>query len=260
MQRFFADIKKYYGYCMYASASELRSEVANSHLGWLWWILDPFLFMLVYMFVALIVFKNGERYFPIFVFIGLAAWQFFDKTLKQSIKLVSSNKSIVSRIYIPKFILIFIRIAVNGFKMFVSYSLVIIMLVIFRVPISANVIFFVPLVTTLILLTFGISCIMLHFGVFVEDLANVVNVALRLLFYMTGIFYSIETRVPTPWNVLLLRCNPVAFIVDSLRKCVIYSESIDVLGLLVWFAISVIVSYFGVFLIYKYENSYVKVI
>ena len=57
MKKFINNIKKYKGYMLYATKATLKSEVAGSRLNWLWWILDPFLFMLVYTFVAEIVFR-----------------------------------------------------------------------------------------------------------------------------------------------------------------------------------------------------------
>ena len=70
MKRFVNDIKKYYKFTIYSAKSELKSEIANSHLSWLWWILDPLLFMMVYSFISIIVFSKSEPYFPVFVFIG----------------------------------------------------------------------------------------------------------------------------------------------------------------------------------------------
>ena len=52
MKKFIDNLKKYKGYMLYATKASLKSEVAGSRLNWLWWILDPFLFMLVYTFVA----------------------------------------------------------------------------------------------------------------------------------------------------------------------------------------------------------------
>ena len=40
------------------SYTHLRAEVAGSYLNWLWWILDPLLFMLVYTFVVRVVFTS----------------------------------------------------------------------------------------------------------------------------------------------------------------------------------------------------------
>ena len=57
----------------------------------------------------------------------------------------------------------------------------------------------------------------------------------------------------------LLYSLPVAFLMISVRKCLIYSMNIDYWYLLGWFIIGAILSMLGVRTIYKYENSYVKV-
>ncbi len=260
MNRFIKDVKKYYKYAVYSAKSELKAEVANSHLSWLWWILDPLLFMCVYYFISIIVFDKSEDYFAIFVFIGLNSWSFFEKTLKNSVKIVSQNREIVSKVYLPKYILVVVKMFVNGFKMVIAFSLVIIMMILYRVPVTANILYIIPLFITLIVLTFAASVIMLHFGVFIEDLANVINILLKLIFYMSGIFYSIANRVDGVVGELLLKLNPMALIMDDLRRVMIYQSGPHGMLILLWFAVGVVLSIIGVRTIYKYENSYAKVI
>lgn len=108
--------------------------------------------------------------------------------------------------------------------------------------------------------SFGFSCYLLHYGVFVEDLSNVLNIALRFLFYLTGIFWSIMDRLPAPYNSYIGRCNPIAFLLTSARDCVIYGSTPHHKLLLLWFVIGLIISALGVRKIYKNENSYVKVV
>ena len=260
MKRFINDIKKYYKFTIYSAKSELKSEIANSHLSWLWWILDPLLFMMVYSFISIIVFYKSEPYLPVFVFIGLASWQFFEKTVKVSVKLVSNNRSIVSKVYLPKYILILQKMGVQGFKMMISYILVVIMMVGYRIHVGPVILYIIPIFLTLFVITFGFSTILMHFGVFVEDLFNVVNVLLRLVFYLSGIFYNIVKRVPEPYNEVLLKVNPVALIMTDLRSVMIYETMPHRKWILLWFVIGVLLSVIGVKTIYKYENSYVKVI
>lgn len=260
MGDFIKKIQKFYKYALYSGKAELKAETANSHLSWLWWILDPLLFMLVYSFIALIVFGKGEKYFPIFVFIGLTCWQFFEKTVKQSVTLVSKNSQIVSKVYIPKYILIFVKMFNHGFKMLVSFSLVFVMMIIFHVPVTLNILMVIPLLVVLAFVTFGFSSILLHFGVFVEDLANVITVLLKLIFYMSGIFYSLAGRVSEPYSTILLKLNPIALIINSMRECMIYSSMPDMIWIGLWFVVGIILSCLGIKIIHKYENSYVKVI
>jgi ABC-type polysaccharide/polyol phosphate export permease len=260
MKRFIKDVKKYYKYAVYSAKSELKAEVANSHLSWLWWILDPLLFMFVYYFISNVVFENKEKYFAIFVFIGLNSWSFFEKTLKNSVKIVSLNREIVSKVYLPKYILVIVKMGVNGFKMVIAFSLVIVMMIMYRVPVTANIIYIIPLFITLIVITFAASTIMLHFGVFVEDLANVINILLKLIFYMSGIFYSIGNKVKGPWGDILLKLNPMALIMDDLRRVMIYQSGPHGILILIWFVIGLVLSILAIKTIYKYENSYAKVI
>ena len=119
--RFKDDLKKYWKYAIYSSKAQLKSEIANSYLNWLWWVLDPLCFMLIYVFMFGYVFKSKEQYFAIFVFVGITLWDFFNKCLLQSVKIIKNNKPIVSKVYIPKFILLVIlnfRIKISLFHGF----------------------------------------------------------------------------------------------------------------------------------------------
>lgn len=260
IKQFQKDMKSYRNYIMYSGKSALKAEIANSHLSWMWWILDPLLFMLVYSFIALVVFKKSEPYFPAFVFIGLSIWTFFERTVKGSVKIVRSNKEIVSKVYLPKYVLILVRMIMNGFKMLVSFSLVIVVMLIYRVPVTWNILYVVPIMLMVFFVTFGISAFMLHFGVFVEDLFNVMNVVLKLVFYMSGIFYSITRNIPEPYLSILLKLNPIALAIDDLRSVMLYAGGPHLLAELIWLGAGILLSYFGIYVIYKYENSYVKVI
>ena len=151
LKRFIQDIRRYFGYSVVAARAELKAEVANSYLNWIWWILDPLCFMLIYTFIFGYVFNSSEQYFPVYIFIGLSMWNFFSKTVQFSVKIVKKNKAIVSKIYFPKYILLLTRIWVNGFKMIISFGIVAAMMVISRIPISWNVLLFLPILVVLVL-------------------------------------------------------------------------------------------------------------
>lgn len=263
MKRFFDDVRKYYDYEVRAAKSALKTEVANSYLNWIWWILDPLFSMVIYYLIFGVVFKAKEPYFTTFLFIGQTLWAFFSKNVVQSVKMIKRNKSIVSKVYVPKFVLLLSNMMVNGFKMLISCIIVVIMMVASRVDLSYYVFCFIPILIVLFLVTFAISVNLMHFGVFVEDLGNVVNIAMQLLFYMTGIFFSIDTRLgadyPTAARILTY-ANPMALIVRDMRNVLLYKHAPDWTALAAWTVIALILSIIGVRTIYKNENSYVKVI
>ncbi len=261
MKRFFDDVTKYYGYMVRSAKSVLKTEVANSYLNWIWWILDPLFTMLVYYVIFGLIFNSKEKYFVTFLFIGITMWDFFNKNVVQSVNMVKRNKPIVSKVYLPKFILLISNMMVNGFKMLISWVIVVILMLIFRVDISVKIFWYIPIMCVLILFTFGFSIHLVHFGVFVEDLSNVINIAFRFLFYMTGVMFNIENRVHDPfYQHVLLYCNPIAMLIHDMRNVLLYKKPPCWQGLLIWTVISLILSAWGVRRIYKNENSYVKVI
>lgn len=260
IKRFITDIKKYGRYSVVSAKAQLKSEVAGSYLNWLWWILEPLCFMLIYTFVFGYVFRASEAYFPVFIFIGLSVWDFFNRTVTQSIKIVKKSKAVVAKVYLPKYILIFSRMWVNGFKMLLSFGLALFMMVVFQVPVTWKVLYMIPCLLILFLFTFGCSAFLLHFGVFVEDLANVISIVLRLVFYLTGIFYSVESRIPAPYGEWLTRYNPLAFLITGMRKSLLYGEMPNTGFLLFWLIVSLLLTIAGIRTIYRNENSYIKVI
>ena len=260
MKRFFKDLKKYKNYIIYATKAELKTEIINSYLGWLWIILEPLAFMLIYSFIALIVFKSSVQYFPVFVFIGLSIWNFFNKMVVASVKLVSANRDTVTKVYLPKFVLLLIKMGVNLFKMGISFLMVVIFMIIYHVPISLNVLWFIPILVAVITFTFGVCTLVMHIGVFMEDLVNLINIGMRLLFYMTGVFYDISTRITNPiYKTILLELNPLANFIFNMRNVLIYQSSPVGMWTLLWFFAGILLAMLGVRTIYKYENTYVKV-
>ena len=106
MKRFINDMEKYYRYAVYSDKAELKAEVAGSYLNWIWWILEPFCMMLIYAFIFGFVFDAREKYFTAFIYVGLTLWTFFNQNMKNSVRMVKKNNSIISKVYLPKFFLI----------------------------------------------------------------------------------------------------------------------------------------------------------
>lgn len=260
LKRIFSDIHKYSHYSVVAAKAQLESEVANSYLNWIWWILEPFCMMLVYSFIFGIVFGMKTENYTIFIFIGIIMYDFFSKGVRSSVKIIKRNKQIITKVYIPKFVLIISDLFVSGFKMIMCLTVVFAMMLITGLPFTWRIILLIPIFIDLYIATFAVCTFLSHFGVFVEDLANVINIVLKLLFYFTGIFYSIQDKFPKQYSKLILRCYPIAKLIDYARDACIYAKNFNYLYLIVLFAIASIISVLGIALIYRNENSYVKYI
>lgn len=258
--RFFREVKKYWKFAVYAAKSDLQEEVANSYLNWLWWILEPMSSMLVYVLVFGIVFKTDEPYFPAFIFIGITVWDYFSRCITSSVDLIRNNQHIISRVYIPKYILLIQRMLVLAFKMTICWGIVAVLMAVYKVPVGINLAYMLPNLIVFFVFCFGCSLYFIHFGVYVSDLSRLISIVLNLMFYVTGIFYNIQKNFPAPFGYLLQRMNPIAHLIFCMRKSLLHNEVPSRIMLGVWFGISVLLSIGGIVLINKNENNYVKMI
>ena len=259
-KRLINDVRKYFSYATYSARSDLKSEVANSYLDWLWWLIEPFCTMLIYTLIFGVVFQASEPFFPIFIFIGITMWGFFARSISGSVNMVRMNREIVTKVYIPKYILLLSKMLVNGFKALVSFGIVVLMMVVFQVKLTVNILWAFPVFLILFLFTFGMGILTMHYGVYVSDLGYITGIVLNMLMYLTGTFYSVAKRIPEPFGVLLEKCNPIAFLISTMRDVLLYGKAPDFEMISVWTVISVVLIALGTLTVYKNENAYVKVL
>ncbi|MBQ3090698.1 MAG: ABC transporter permease [Oscillospiraceae bacterium] len=260
MKRFISDIKRYWKYIVYSARCTLMQDVADSFLGWLWLILNPILFMLVYAFVQICIFENTSQYLAAFLFTGLTVWNFFNASISGSVRTIKRYEGIISKIYVPKFVFLLSNLLVNGFKMLISFLLVLLTLILYQVPFSPTMFWCFPYFLLLFLLTFGLSCILLHIGVFVDDLANIVPIILRMMFFLSGIFYDLEGKLGGTMGYVMERLNPTAHIILQMRRTLLYGKEPSIPWFVAWLIVSLILITIGIHLIYKYERRYVKTV
>ena len=260
MKKFFSHLARYKDYIIYSARADLNAEVANSYLNRLWWLLEPFFNMIVYVIVFGRLMGQSVQNYATFVFSALLMWRYFSATLNYSVKLVRNNAGILTKVYVPKFVILLSNMALNLFKLFFSLIILVIMLAIFRVHIGLNIFWIIPAYLLMILLSFCISMILLHFGVYIDDLSYAIGILLNMLNFLSGTFYDVMTTISSPLNTLLMTLNPVAVFIDVMRSAILSNAAVDLPLLGLWLIVSVLLCYIGVHIVYANENSYVKLV
>lgn len=51
-----------------------------------------------------------------------------------SVSLIKQNETIISKIYVPKFVLLLVEMGINGFKFLLNLGIVAVMLLFFKYP------------------------------------------------------------------------------------------------------------------------------
>src|SRR5262249_24427944 len=84
---------------------ELKVKYKNSALGFLWSLLNPALYLVVFYIVFQLILKSGIPNFPIFLLAGLLPWNLFSVGLGASAASVTANGALVSKVWFPREIL-----------------------------------------------------------------------------------------------------------------------------------------------------------
>ena len=88
---------------------------------------------------------------------------------------------------------------------------------------------------------------------------TILTVFLRRQPPIRKIFYQIDGRIDEPYRTMLLYVNPALSLIESARRCMLYSKMPYFGPMAAWAVISLLLCFIGVRVVYKYENSYVKI-
>lgn len=259
IKKFINNLKRYRVYIILASKSELKVQVANTFLGYFWWILDPFLHMLIYtLLVTFIMARRDVENFALFAFCALLPWKWVTTTLTSSTDCIRKRASILQQVYLPKLILPIIVLSVNFIKFITGISVILFLLYFYKVPLSLHFFEVIPVIISNALFLYGIALFLAHFGVYVTDTRNMINHIIRLWFYLSPGIYSIN-RIPEKYRFLWW-LNPMTTYFESYRNVFMYSKSPHYPQLVFWTLFSMVIIYLGLILFDKYDKNYSKVI
>lgn len=252
------DFIRYKDYIFYSTKSELKIQLSSTLLGYLWWILDPLMYMLVYMLVIVVIFKRGGKDFPIFVFSALVPWKWTISTIMDGTGSIKSKAGILHQVYLPKYILPLIKTLINTAKFLFGIIVLLVLMFFFKIPYTLhNLEFFVVFIINFLFI-FGLSLILAHLGVYFKDINNILSFTIRLWFYLSPALYSLE-RVPQKIRFLWW-FNPMTTFYNSYRNVFLYGTSPLYKQLAIWGLFSFMVILIGLKYLYAFDKNYTKVI
>lgn len=236
----------------YRASGNLKSEAAKTYLSFFWWILEPILFLGVYYLVFGVIFGSKTENFLVFLLIGLVFWQWFASSVAHAANSIKDGKSLITQICFPKIVLPSIVILMAMYKSTLVFVILLLFLFIFGFTPTISYVY-LPLIFILqFFLICSVGYVLSILVAFMPDIKMLVPLFLRLLMYMSAIFYSLEGK--PEWIQQLFFFNPVATCITAYRDILMYSIAPD-FQLLGYTALGVLLLYaFGVYLLYRLDS------
>jgi ABC-type polysaccharide/polyol phosphate export permease len=199
-------------------ASDLKAGAKDLMLGYLWWVLDPILLMLVFWILIGMIFQRGGPDFPVFVLCGLFPHRAFLASFSQSVNSVASAFGVISQIHFPRIYLALKVVIANHFKLLFGLLVLIIVSIIYEKPLGLHLFLLIVPYSIQVVLISGIAMIMSVLGVYFRDLQNLSQFFARILLYLSPVLYSVE-RIPERFRGIYM-LNPLAPIYSTYRAIV----------------------------------------
>ncbi len=208
---------------LYKTYADLRVESERTFIGVLWWIIDPIVTMLIFYVVFGVVLERGSPDYVPFLFTGLVPWRWFTSSLPHAGNSLLQGRGLMQQVYLPKVVLPTVTILTDTVKFAFVFVVLLIFLLVYGCPLGLSCLALPLVVLVQMLLVAAASYIVAALVPFFRDLTFVVDYTLRLLFFVSGIFWSIDA-VENEQYQHYLRLNPIASLLDAYRGILLEGE------------------------------------
>ncbi|MCK9595830.1 ABC transporter permease [Candidatus Pacearchaeota archaeon] len=252
LKHYYNKLKSIIGLALSLSKANFKTRNEGSYFGILWYLLYPLSLFLIILFI-----KNSGLltskipYYPIYLFIGLIANNFFIKTIASSIDVINSNSNLIKSIKTHYESLVLSRVFESVYSHFFEFLLLIVLLIYYQIPLGL-LIFYPAVFGIFLLLTTGISFIFATIGVYINDLKNIWMILSQIIFFITPIFYKITfNSIQHKINLF----NPLYYFLDITRNLLINQE-LNVIILLIFSFLGMIIFSFGLFTFIRFKHKF----
>jgi ABC-2 type transport system permease protein len=203
------------------SRYEARIRYRTQALGWVWPFLQPLAMMAVLSAVLSTAFDGeARRDFPIYVVLGIVAWNFFSTALEAATASLIQRAEVVRSTTVPRALLPLSAATSHLVNAAIESAAVLALVPFFPASFHASpALFAVPVIVVALLVTVcGVGLLTAALNVLYRDAAYLVRTGLFFLFWLTPIVYPLD-RVPErvrPW----VAYNPITVAVEALRSAV----------------------------------------
>jgi homopolymeric O-antigen transport system permease protein len=212
---------------------DFKVRYRNMSLGIFWSLLNPLIMMGVLTFVFTVVQGQTEiEYYPLFVLIGYVPFNFFTMAWASGTNSIVDNSALIKKIPFRRELVPLSVVLANTLHYLIQLALVLAAVALF---VGVNRYWlWIPVVMALqVVFVCGAALACSALDVYYRDIRYVVESANLVLFWLVGIFYSID-RVPSSFS-WLYESNPVAAVIVIARRVLLHGASPGTALSLNWF-------------------------
>ncbi len=236
----------------------MRAEAARHYFSFLWWFIEPIIFLFVFYLVFGLLF---ERFTPDFipqVLVGLVTFRWFSNTLGRGSNSIISGRGLMRQVHVPKILFPSVLILANTFKFCIVFMVLLASFVIYGIPVTWTFSSLPILLLTQLLFITGCTLVFAAIVPFLPDLKFLIDNGLTVMLFLSGVFFSFR-RIPEQYQEYVF-LNPMAALIDAYRSVLLWGAWPEWhrLGGIVLFSVLLIAV--GWYIIHRFDRAYPRAI
>ncbi|MEN9956251.1 MAG: hypothetical protein RLY34_1058 [Actinomycetota bacterium] len=220
--------------------SAYTNEAANARtaLGKWWLILLPTIQAATYgLIFGLILGDSRPDNFLPFLFTGVFLFSFFSGSFSSGASSITSNGGLVRSLSFPRMLLPIAAVARQFLNLLPQLGVLAVLLLVIQQTISISWLAVLPILILALLFASGLAMIAARLTVQVRDLSKLIPFVTRIVFYISGIFFSIERVLESvPALAPFIYLNPIYDFIELTRGALVVGHQMT--GTL-WLACSI---------------------
>lgn len=242
----------------YKTRAEIKGEVERNYLGFLWWFIEPLMYLGAFYLVFGLVFQRGGEGFVPSLLIGLVVWKWFDVGIRQSMGAIEKNRGLLSQTYVPKYLFPLISVALASFKFAIIFGLLLVFLVFWGKGPGLVWLALPGLLVLQLLLITGAALLVGAWVPLLRDVRPLIENGLMMMFFVSGVFFDLS-RLSGGLKLLFL-INPEAVMIDAFRQVLLFQQLPNVLSLGWVLLIGVLLMAGGLATLVRYDRIYPRLL
>ena len=239
---------------------EIQLRYRQTILGVTWVVIQPLITTALFtiIFGQLLNAPSENVSYALFAFAGLLPWNVFSQSLQRAGVSLTREIRLVTKIFFPRIIIPAASAVSTLIDFLVSLVIMIILLLIYRIPISTHI-FAVPILLFFtLLLSIGVGIAFAALNVYYRDFTYVLPFVIQVWMYASPLAYS-SRLIPQSWS-WIYDLNPMVGIIDGFRWAIF--GTIDFPGDSIIYSIGggILVFMIGLVIFRRLERSFADVI
>jgi len=199
-------------------ARDLRVRYRNSILGYFWSLLEPLLMTLIYFVLFAVVFSKPEPEYFLWVVVGALTWQYFTKSMTNSVTALTGNASMIKQVYFPRELFTVATVASETVIALLSLLITIPMMIYFGVRPNIYLLYIPTGLLLAALLAAGVGMGFSVLNAVHRDVQHFFRFVTRAGFYLSPVMWTLHHIPKSKAAYLdLMLYNPMVVVISMVR-------------------------------------------